>query len=55
MKFIVNDEVKYDYLVANKYNDGRVVYWAAGHTKEISKNEQKLFVNIIAWLTKYIQ
>ena len=55
MKFIVNNEVKYDYLVANKYNDGRIVYWAAGHTKEISKNEQKLFINIIALLTKYIQ
>jgi len=55
MKFIVNNEVKYDYLVANKCNDGRIVYWAAGHTKEISKNEQKLFINIVTWLTKYIQ
>ena len=55
MKFIINNEVKYDYLVANKYNDGRIVYWAAGHTKEIPKNEQKLFINIISWLTKYVQ
>ena len=55
MKFFVDNEFKYDYLVSNEYKDGRVVYWAAGHTKEISKDEEKLFINIVAWLTKYIQ
>lgn len=55
MKFIVNNEIKCNYLVANEYFDGRLVYWAAGHTKEISKNEEKLFINIVAWLTRYIQ
>ena len=55
MKFIVNNEIKYNYLVANEYKDGRLVYWAAGHKKEISENEEKLFINIVAWLTRYIQ
>ena len=55
MKFIVNNEIKYNYLVANEYKDGRLVYWAARHTKEISEKEEKLFINIVAWLTRYIQ
>jgi len=37
MKFIVNNEVKYDYLVANKYNDGRIVYWQQGIQKKFPK------------------
>ena len=40
------------YLVTNEVGLGKAAYWAAGHSKTISKDEEKLFINIIAWLTK---
>ena len=46
-------EKKYDYLVTNEIGYGRIAYWAAGHNRNISDEEKKLFVNILAWLTKY--
>ena len=46
-------ENKYDYLVANEIGYGRVAYWAAGHSPNISDDEKKLFINIVAWLTKF--
>jgi len=45
--------IKHDYLVVNEVGRGRIAYWAAGHSNKINENEKKLFVNIIAWLTKY--
>ena len=53
IKYLTADGVKYDYLVANEYEKGRVVFWAAGHTIAITEDEKKLFVNLVAWLTKY--
>ena len=43
---------KMDYLTVNEVGKGRIAYWAAGHTNEISDNEKKLFINIVSWLTK---
>ena len=44
--------VKYDYLTVNEKDKGRIAYWAAGHTNNITDDEKKLFFNIISWLTK---
>ena len=46
-------DIKHDYLVVNEIGRGRIAYWAAGHSNKINDNEKKLFVNIVAWLTKY--
>ena len=43
----------HDYLVVNEIGLGRISYWAAGHSNTISEDEKKLFINIVAWLTKY--
>ena len=47
------DNYRYNYLVVNELGCGRIAYWAAGHSHSISKDEKKLFRNIVAWLTKY--
>ena len=54
MELVVQKEkgIKYDYLLANEVGKGRIVYWAAGHSNTISKDEQKLFLNIVSWLVK---
>ena len=54
MEFVIEKErgIKYDYLIANEIGEGRIIYWAAGHTQPISSDEQKLFFNILAWLAK---
>ena len=44
--------IKYNYLTVNELGKGRIAYWAAGHTNNITDDEQKLFINIISWLTK---
>ena len=46
-------DIKHDYLVVNEIGNGRIAYWAAGHTPNISSDEKLLFINIVAWLTKY--
>ena len=43
---------KMDYLTVNEVDKGRIVYWAAGHSNDISDYEKKLFINIVSWLTK---
>ena len=43
---------KFDYLTVNEVGNGRIAYWAAGHHYNISNYEQKLFINIVSWLTK---
>ena len=45
--------IRHNYLVVNEIGLGRIAYWAAGHSNTISENEKKLFINIVAWLTKY--
>ena len=45
--------IRHDYLVVNEPGYGRIAYWAAGDSNNISEDEKKLFQNIVAWLTKY--
>ena len=45
--------IRHNYLVVNEIGLGRIAYWAAGDSNTISENEKKLFINIVAWLTKY--
>ena len=45
--------IRHNYLVVNEVGLGRIAYWAAGDSNTISENEKKLFINIVAWLTKY--
>ena len=44
---------RHNYLVVNELGLGRTAYWAAGHSNYILEDEKKLFLNIVAWLTKY--
>ena len=44
--------IKLDYLTVNEIRRGRIAYWAAGHTYNITEDENKLFINIVSWLTK---
>lgn len=44
--------IKFDYLTVNEIGKGRIAYWAAGHHYDITEDEQKLFINIVSWLTK---
>ena len=46
-------QTRHNYLVVNELGLGRTAYWAAGHSNYISEDEKKLFLNIVAWLTKY--
>ena len=39
--------------MVNELGRGRIAYWAAGHSLNISEEEKKLFINIVDWLTKY--
>jgi len=52
IEFILNEETKYrfDYLSANEFGRGRIIYWAAGHSNSLSEDERILFNNIISWL-----
>ena len=55
LSFAIEKTTNYlhDYLVVNELGKGRITYWAAGHSSTISKDEEKLFLNIVAWLTQY--
>jgi len=55
LSFIIDKTTNYlhDYLVVNELGKGRIAYWAAGHSNTISKDEEKIFLNIVAWLTQY--
>ena len=44
--------IKYDYLTVNEIGKGWIAYWAAGHHDDITEDEQKLFINIVSWLTR---
>ena len=45
-------EIRYDYLTVNEVGRGRIIYWAAGHSNDISEDERILFSNIVSWLMK---
>ena len=48
-----NTSIRHNYLVVNEIGPGRIAYWAPGDSNTISESEKKLFINIVAWLTKY--
>ena len=50
MELVVEKER--DYLMANEIGKGRIIYWAAGHSNTISKDKEKIFMNIFGWLGK---
>jgi len=54
IEFVLDEETAYrfDYLTANEFGRGRIIYWAAGHTNNISEDERFLFNNIVSWLMK---
>ena len=51
MEFDINQaiDVKPDYLVVKEIGYGRIAYWAKGCKKNISEDENKLFINIVPW------
>ena len=54
IEFILDKESSYrfDYLSANEFGRGRIIYWAAGHCNYLSEDEKILFNNIVSWLMK---
>ena len=54
IEFILDKETTYrfDYLSANEFGRGRIIYWAAGHSNYLSEDEKILFNNIVSWLMK---
>ena len=54
MEFILDKETKYrfDYLTANELGRGRILYWAASHSNNLTESEKLLFNNIVSWLIK---
>ena len=54
IEFIIEKEINYrfDYLSANEFGRGRIIYWAAGHCHYLSEDEKILFNNIVSWLMK---
>jgi len=54
IEFVFDEKTKdrYDYLAVNEVGRGRIIYWAAGHSNDISEDERILFINIVSWLMK---
>jgi len=54
MEFYFDRTTKYihDYLSVNEVGRGRIIYWAAGHSNNLSGEERLLFNNIVSWLMK---
>ena len=54
MQFYFDRPTKYihDYLSVNEVGRGRIIYWAAGHSNNLSGDERLLFNNIVSWLMK---
>jgi len=54
IEFVYDEELttRYDYLTFNEVGRGRIIFWAAGHSNDISEDERILFSNIVSWLMK---
>ncbi len=39
-----------EYLYIREIGKGKVIFWNAGHSKDINDFEQKLFMNLISWI-----
>ena len=40
------------YLSARDLGNGKAVFWNAGHSPDLTEDEKKLFLNIMAWILK---
>ena len=47
----LNDNIHGEYLMVKEYGKGKIVYWNAGSTYNLTDIEQKLFYNILAYLS----
>ena len=45
----LKDEIGSVYLMQREIGFGKCVYWNAGYDYNLTKFEEKLFVNILAW------
>jgi hypothetical protein len=46
------DNNNYLYLTTRSLGLGKAVYWNAGHSTDITEDEKKLLLNIVAWILK---
>ena len=47
----LNDNIHGEYLMIKEYGKGKIVFWNAGSTYDLTDIEQKLFYNILAYLS----
>ena len=47
----LNDNKHGEYLLVKEYGKGKIVFWNAGHSYTLTDIEQKLFYNILAYLS----
>ena len=47
----LNDNIHGEYLMVKEYGKGKIVFWNAGSTYDLTDIEQKLFYNILAYLS----
>ena len=47
----LNDNIHGEYLMIKEYGKGKIVFWNAGHSYTLTDIEQKLFYNILAYLS----
>ena len=49
----LNDNKHGEYLLVKEYGKGKIVFWNAGSTYDLTDIEQKLFYNILAYLSDF--
>ncbi len=47
----LNDNIHGEYLMVKEYGKGKIVFWNVGHSYTLTDIEQKLFYNILAYLS----
>ena len=47
----LNDNKHGEYLLVKEYGKGKVIHWNVGHSYTLTDIEQKLFYNILAYLS----
>ena len=47
----LNDNIHGEYLMVKEYGKGKIVFWNVGHFNTLTHIEQKLFYNILAYLS----
>ena len=46
----LNNDISSEYLVIKKYEKGKIIYWNVGHKPTLTSDEEKLLVNLIAYI-----